>query len=85
MDRLWQDIRVSFRGLWKDRAFTLTAVATLALCLAANVAIFAVVGFMATFEPTDLPVMPWRIGYALLAAGALVAAAWFLRPRRGRK
>jgi len=43
MDRLWQDIRVSLRGLWKDRAFTLTTVATLALCLAANVAIFAVV------------------------------------------
>jgi len=43
MDRLWQDIRISLRGLWKDRAFTLTTVATLALCLAANVAIFAVV------------------------------------------
>jgi len=43
MERLWQDIRVSLRGLWKDRSFTLTTVATLALCLAANVAIFAVV------------------------------------------
>ena len=28
MDRLWQDIRVSLRGLGKDRAFTLTTVAT---------------------------------------------------------
>jgi predicted permease len=43
MDRQWQDLRISVRGLWKDRAFTLTTVATLALCLAANVAIFAVV------------------------------------------
>ena len=43
MDTLWQDIRVSLRGLRKDRAFTLTTVATLALCLAANTAIFAVV------------------------------------------
>ncbi|MDH4064495.1 MAG: ABC transporter permease, partial [Acidobacteriota bacterium] len=43
MDRLWQDVRVAVRGLWKDRAFTLTATATLALCLGANIAIFAVV------------------------------------------
>jgi len=43
MDRLWQDLRIAARGLWKDRAFTITTVATLALCLAANVAIFAVV------------------------------------------
>jgi predicted permease len=43
MDTLWQDLRVALRGLWKDRGFTATTVATLALCLAANVAIFAVV------------------------------------------
>lgn len=43
MDWLWQDLRVAARGLWKDRAFTITTMATLALCLAANVAIFAVV------------------------------------------
>jgi predicted permease len=43
MDGLWQDLRVAARGLWKDRGFTITTVATLALCLAANVAIFAVV------------------------------------------
>jgi hypothetical protein len=43
MDRLWQDIRVSLRGLWKDRSFAFTTIATLALCLAANIAIFAVV------------------------------------------
>ena len=50
-----------------------------------GVAVFAVIGFLATFEPADVPVMPWRIGYACLAAGALVAAAWFLRPRKARK
>jgi len=43
MDWFWQELRVARRGLWKDRAFTITTVATLALCLAANVAIFAVV------------------------------------------
>ena len=43
MDRLLQDLRVAFRVLWKDRSFAITTVATLALCLAANVAIFAIV------------------------------------------
>ena len=43
MERLLQDLRFALRLLWKDRGFTLTTVATLALCVAANTAIFAVV------------------------------------------
>jgi predicted permease len=43
MDRLLQDLRFAARILWKDRGFTATTVATLALCVAANTAIFAVV------------------------------------------
>jgi predicted permease len=43
MDRLLQDLRFGVRLLWKDRSFSLTTIATLALCLAANTAIFAVV------------------------------------------
>src|SRR5688500_16408776 len=43
MDRLLQDLRFGARLLWKDRSFSLTTIVTLALCLAANVAIFAVV------------------------------------------
>src|SRR5688500_14837931 len=43
MDRLLQDLRFATRLLWKDRGFTVTVVATLALCVAANTAIFAVV------------------------------------------
>ena len=43
MDRLLQDLRFGARLLWKDRSFSLTTIATLALCLAANTAIFAVV------------------------------------------
>ena len=43
MDRLLQDLRFAVRLLWKDRNFSVTTIATLALCLAANVAIFAVV------------------------------------------
>jgi predicted permease len=43
MERLLQDLRFATRTLWKDRSFTLTTITTLALCLAANVAIFAIV------------------------------------------
>jgi len=43
MERLLQDLRFATRVLWKDRGFALTTTATLALCLAANVAIFAIV------------------------------------------
>jgi predicted permease len=37
------DVRVALRLLWKDKAFTLTAAATLALCIGANTALFSVV------------------------------------------
>jgi predicted permease len=43
MERLWQDLRFASRMLVKERSFTITTVATLAMCLAANIAIFAVV------------------------------------------
>jgi predicted permease len=43
MDRFRQDLRFALRLLWKDRGFTLTTLATLALCIAANTSIFAVV------------------------------------------
>jgi predicted permease len=43
MDTLLRDVRFALRLLWRDRAFTVTAVATLALCLAANVAIYSLV------------------------------------------
>lgn len=43
MDRLFQDLRFALRLLWRDRAFTITTLATLALCVGANTAIFAIV------------------------------------------
>jgi predicted permease len=43
MDRVRQDLTLALRLLWKDRGFAATTVATLAICLAANAALFAVV------------------------------------------
>src|SRR5262249_44262574 len=37
------DLRIGLRLLWKDKAFTITAALTLALCIGANTALFAVV------------------------------------------
>ncbi|MBZ5727739.1 MAG: ABC transporter permease [Acidobacteriia bacterium] len=37
-----QDLRFGLKLFWKDRAFTVTALATLALCIGANTAIFTV-------------------------------------------
>jgi hypothetical protein len=37
------DLRVGLRLLWKDKAFSLTAALTLALCIGANTALFSVV------------------------------------------
>jgi predicted permease len=54
MDRLLQDVRFAVRLLWKDRSFAATTVATLALCLAANIAIFAIVDGV-LFKPLPFP------------------------------
>jgi len=43
VDRLRQDLRFACRLLWKDRAFALTTLLTLTLCIGANTAIFTVV------------------------------------------
>ena len=37
------DLRVGLRLLWKDKAFTITAATTLAVCIGANTALFSVV------------------------------------------
>jgi predicted permease len=43
MERLLQDVRYGVRLLCRDRVFSLTALLTLAVCIGANAAIFAVV------------------------------------------
>ncbi len=51
---LAQDIRFARRLLWKDRGFAATAILTLAVCVGANAAIFAVVNSV-LLQPLPLP------------------------------
>jgi predicted permease len=54
MERLIQDIRFAVRTLLKDRGFSTTAALTLAICVGANAAIFAVVNSV-LLEPVPVP------------------------------
>jgi predicted permease len=73
MDRLLQDLRFGARLLWKDRSFSLTTIATLALCLAANVAIFAVVDGV-LLKPLPFPEPERLVRFFNLYPGAGVVA-----------
>ncbi len=55
MNSLWQDIRFALRGLFKDRSFTLLAIAALALGIGATTAIFSVISnvLLDPFSYTD--------------------------------
>jgi predicted permease len=48
------DLRFAVRLLWKDRAFATTAILTLAVCIGANAAIFAVVNAV-LLQPLPVP------------------------------
>lgn len=54
MERLLQDARYAARVLLKDRAFTITTLLTLTLCIGANAAIFAVLNSV-VLQPLPVP------------------------------
>jgi predicted permease len=54
MESFIQDVRFGARLFWKDKGFASTAVATLAVCIAANTAIFSVIDAV-ILKPLPLP------------------------------
>ena len=54
LDTTWQDLRYAWRGLKGSPGFTLFAVATIALCLGANAAIFTLVDGL-LLKPSGYP------------------------------
>ena len=54
MESFLQDVKFGAKLLWKDKGFASTAVATLAICIAANTAIFSVVHAV-VLKPLPLP------------------------------
>jgi predicted permease len=69
------DLRVGLRLLWRDKAFTITTVATLALCIGANTALFSVVHNV-LLRPLPVPESERIVlmGNAYPGAGAAAAA-----------
>jgi predicted permease len=75
MERLLQDLRFALRILWRDRGFAVTTIATLALCVAANTSIFAVVNAVLLKPlPFDEPARLATIFNSYPGAGALRAS-----------
>ena len=72
------DLRFAFRGLRRDRAFTLTAIATLTLAIGLNTTVFAVMDTM-LFRGLPLAKRPDRLVYIQerRPAGGLISYADF--------
>src|SRR3954470_15113598 len=72
---MFSDIRVGLRLLWRDKAFSLTAALTLALCIGANTALFSVVHNV-LLRPLPVPESERivQMGNAYPGAGAGAAA-----------
>src|SRR3989442_7281769 len=51
---MFQDLRFGLKLLWKEKAFTITALLTLALCIGANTAIFTVLNAV-ILDPLPFP------------------------------
>jgi predicted permease len=70
------DLRLGFRLLWKDKAFTLTAVLTLAVCIGANTALFSIVHHV-LLKPLPFPESNRIVlmGNAYPGAGAAVGGS----------
>src|SRR5262245_52225563 len=54
MDRFLHDLKYTARVLWKDRGFAATVILTLAVCIGANAAIFAIINGV-LLRPLPIP------------------------------
>jgi predicted permease len=54
MESLIHDLKFSLKLLWKDKGFSATAIATLAVCIGANAAIFSVISAV-VLRPLQVP------------------------------
>src|SRR5689334_10248658 len=68
------DLRFAWRLLWKDRGFAATAILTLAVCIGANTAIFAVVNSI-LLQPLPVPHAEQLVFMGNAYPGAGLAAA----------
>lgn len=77
MDRLGHDLRLSLRLLVKHKAFTITVFLTLALCFAANIALFSVVHNV-LLRPLPVPDSKRLLimGNAYPKAGSVISAEY---------
>ena len=84
MERVIRDAKFAARLLWRDRTFALTTLLTLAVCIGANAAIFAVVNSVLLRPlPVPEPEQLVRIFNSYPRAGvdrALERRAGLLRP-----
>src|SRR5580658_7210973 len=79
LETIVYDLRFAWRGLRRDRAFTLTAIATLTLAIALNVTVFAVMDTM-LFRGLPLAQRSDRLVYIQerrAAGGGLISYADF--------
>jgi predicted permease len=76
MDSILHDLRVGLRLLWKDKAFTVTAALTLAVCIGANTALFSVVHNV-LLRPLNVPESDriLTMGNAYPGAGAAIGGS----------
>src|SRR5579872_5484321 len=84
LEAIVYDLRFAWRGLLRDRAFTLTAIATLTLAIALNVTVFAVMDAM-LFRGVPLAPRSDRLVYIQerhAAGGGLISYADFEDWRR---
>ena len=89
LDRLWQDVRYAFRLLRRSPGFTVVAVLTLSLAVAANTAIFSVIEAV-MFRPLPFADAERLVSIARVipngrGLGGNIAAVNFLEWRRSAK